>query len=395
MAGAGKDKILPNDAQMYLYNHPEWLGVWRFDEFAGRISAHDPPVRLYAEKSGLQNTDILAVQAWFNLKGFLVSKESCLDYIQNVAHASPYHPVKAFLEEVRPKARKGAMGDVAGRVLGCKEPIEIEILRKFMIGAVSRIFLPGSKFDTMLVLQGKQGKRKSTFVLELFGKAWTAEELPGFDKEGSRHIQGKWAVEVAELSTLLRSREAQSAKAFLSRVVDRFDEKFERSQDRPRQCVFVGTTNDDDFLRDATGERRYLIIRIARDIDIPLLKTLREEAWGEAYEAFLAGESSYLSPENEMLADEYRDDFKKRDPLEGPLSKWLEGREFVTMQEVIEWATIKQKSLVDAGSGRLDHRLAECLQNQGCEKEKGTKGRRWKMPEYLASVVPVLKVVGK
>src|SRR6185503_18077828 len=129
----------------------------------------------------------------------------------------------------------------------------------------------------------------------------------------------------------------------------------------PRQCVFVGTTNDDDFLRDATGERRYLIIRIARDIDIPLLKTLREEAWGEAYEAFLAGESSYLSPENEILADAYRDDFKKRDPLEGPLSKWLEGREFVTMQEVIEWATIKQKSLVDAGSGRLDHRLAECL----------------------------------
>jgi hypothetical protein len=393
MAGAGKDKILPNDAQMYLYNHPEWLGVWRFDEFAGRVSAHDPPVKLYAERSGLQNTDILAVQSWFNLKGFLVSKDSCLDYIQNVAHASPYHPVKAFLEEVRPRARMGAIQDIATRVLGCKEAIEIEILRRFMIGAVARIFLPGSKFDTMLVLQGKQGKRKSTFVLELFGKQWTAEELPGFDKEGSRHIQGKWAVEVAELSTLLRSREAQSAKAFLSRVVDRFDEKFERSQDRPRQCVFIGTTNDDDFLRDATGERRYLIIRIIENIDIDRLKGLRAEAWGEAYEAFLRSESSYLSPENEALADAYRDDFKKRDPLEGSLTKWLEGREFVTMQEVIEWATIKQKSLVDAGAGRLDHRLGECLQNQGCEKEKGTKGRRWVVPEHLATIVAVLKVV--
>jgi putative DNA primase/helicase len=150
---------------------------------------------------------------------------------------------------------------------------------------------PGTKFDYMLILEGRQGWGKSTICKVLGGDDYTADTgLVLGDKDSYQNLQGKWIYEWGELDSLNKA-EVQKVKQFISSERDRFRASFDRRpRDYPRQCVFIGTTNEDHYLTDPTGNRRFWPVRLTRPADLAWLREHRDQLLAEALHHLAAGD---------------------------------------------------------------------------------------------------------
>jgi len=157
-----------------------------------------------------------------------------------------------------------------------------EVALLWMVGAVNRIYVPGAKFDYVLVLEGVQGVGKSTFLETLASKPWFLDSLPNLmDKDAATNIQGAWICEIAELAAMNRST-LDMVKAYLSRSVDRVRPPYgHRRVDFPRSTVFAGSTNLKHYLHDPTGARRFWPVTVGRCM-FKQLKRDRDQLWAEA-----------------------------------------------------------------------------------------------------------------
>ena len=180
-------------------------------------------------------------------------------------------------------------------------------IRKMLCAAVARIFEPGIKFDLVLILSGPQGTYKSTFIKKL-GMEWFSDTFTTVQgKEAFEQIQGAWIIEIAELAGL-RKAEVETIKHFVSKRDDSFRPAYGRVVETyKRQCVFFGTTNSKDFLRDATGNRRFLPVDVhaeqaTKSVMIDLTQLEVDQIWAEAYKLYKDGEALYLDGEEENLA---------------------------------------------------------------------------------------------
>jgi predicted P-loop ATPase len=214
-----------------------------------------------------------------------------------VARFRQYHPIRDDLARVRHDG-KPRLDSWLVRHAGAEDSAYVRAVgRKFLIQMVARVMQPGCKADHTLVLSGPQGQNKSTACRILAGAEYFSETLPsitGDKTDAIRHLQGKWLVELAELAPSRKS-ESEDLKAFLSGAIDRVRLPYARlDQSFPRQCVFVGTTNEDQFLRDATGGRRFWPVPVRQVIDIVALAAERDQLLAEATAAFNAGEPWWL-----------------------------------------------------------------------------------------------------
>lgn len=201
-------------------------------------------------------------------------------------------------------------------------------IRKMLCAAVARVFEPGIKFDLVLILVGDQGTYKSTFVKKL-GKDWFSDTFTTVQgKEAFEQLQGAWIVEMAELSGLKRA-EIETTKHYISKREDSFRPAYGRVVETyKRQCVFFGTTNCKDFLRDSTGNRRFMPIDVRPEYAISsVIEDLTSEEidqiWAEAYQLYLAGEPLYLNYEEESLAKVEQNKHSECDERKGIVEEFL------------------------------------------------------------------------
>ena len=201
-------------------------------------------------------------------------------------------------------------------------------IRKMLCAAVARVFEPGVKFDTALILVGPQETYKSTFIKKL-GKHWFSDTFTTVQgKESFEQLQGAWIIEMAELSGLKKA-EVETIKHFISKREDQFRPAYGRTVETyKRQCVFFGTTNKDDFLRDPTGNRRFLPIDVrpeyvTKSVPEDLTEEEIDQIWAEAYKLYKAGEPLYMTGEEDAIAKIEQHKHSETDERRGVIEEYL------------------------------------------------------------------------
>lgn len=201
-------------------------------------------------------------------------------------------------------------------------------IRKMLCAAVARVFEPGVKFDTALILVGEQGTYKSTFIKKL-GMEWFSDTFTTVQgKESFEQIQGAWLVEMAELSGLKKA-EVESIKHYISKREDMFRPAYGRTVETyKRQCVFFGTTNNKDFLRDPTGNRRFMPIDVrpeyvTKSVNDDLTQDEVNQIWAEAYQLYLAKEPLYLVGDEDIIAKIEQHKHSEADERKGIIEEYL------------------------------------------------------------------------
>lgn len=213
--------------------------------------------------------------------------------------------------------------------LGAEDtPYTRAVMRKSLCAAVARAVVGGVKYDYMPIFAGPQGIGKSTFLATL-GKEWFSDSLTSFEgKEAAELIQGTWINEIGELTAMTR-QETSAVKQFLSKTHDIYRAAYGRQTNKyPRRCVFFGTSNDNEFLKDSTGNRRFW------PVDVGIHKAKKsiweelpgevDQIWAEAYCLWMLGEPLYLSKEVEDLAKEQQEAHREAHEKEGLIREFLD-----------------------------------------------------------------------
>ena len=207
-------------------------------------------------------------------------------------------------------------------------PYVREATRKQFCAAAARGFVPGIKHDVMLIINGPQGIGKST-LLSIMGGKYFNDSLTTFDgKDAYENLLGYWILEIGELASMSRS-EVNTVKTFLSKTEDVYRMSYaKRTTPHPRRCVLFGTTNDDEYLRDSTGARRFWPVDVGL---IPPTKSVfrdlpgeRDQIWAEAVHRFRNGESLLLSDDTASDAVKAQETHRERSVMEGPVREFAE-----------------------------------------------------------------------
>jgi predicted P-loop ATPase len=319
-----------------LENHPDWIDVLAYNEFTGgyRVRKTPPaPVITEAGKEIDDNFDTAGVR-WLERHYVFLKPPAVHAVVNLVATRHSFHPVREYLDALAPWDGELRIGEwlktYCGVIDSDEEPNKFAMAagKKFLIAAVARILSPGAKEDHVLVLEGRQGIGKSTVVRILAGDEFYSDQLGEMgSKDASMQLRGIWIMELAELGQLLRAEPAQ-AKAFFSRQTERFRLPYgRRLAIMPRQCVFIGTINNDTWLGDETGNRRYWPVACNK-IKLDDLRRDRDQLWAEALHLYRAGEPSYFTEKEQNLIAQAEEEQRARlleDPWDDRIGEFLRG----------------------------------------------------------------------
>lgn len=259
--------------------------------------------------------------------GFRPALQFFLSVIEDAARRAPHHPVRDYLAELEWDGTP-RIGSWLVRYGHADDTPYVRAVGELMLtAAVRRVRQPGCKFDEVVVLESEQGLGKSTAIRLLAVRdEWFTDALSISDtrKEVLELLLGKWIVELPEMSGMRKS-EVEHMKAFASRQTDRARLAYaRRATDRERQCVFVGSTNESEYMRDPTGARRMWPVRIPQSFDLEGLRRDRDQLWAEAAQREAAGASIRLPRELWAAAAEQQDQRRTIDPWHDVLSELLE-----------------------------------------------------------------------
>ncbi len=253
-------------------------------------------------------------------------------------------------------------------------------LTRWMISAIARAMQPGCKVDTVLVLVGDQGARKSSFFDALGGAWFTDSPVQVGDDNGKQLMRQVWIIEWAELDAMRRARDQEATKAFLSARVDIFRKPYAREHAQaPRHCVIVGTTNNGEFLHDSTGSRRFWPIQVAGRIDMDWVKAHREQLWAEALHRYRAGEQWWLTDEEDQIRAAAAVEHEASHPWTEVVSDWLRDKLFaeVTATQILVESPIAMA--MERVTPRAEVDIGRVMKSLGWERKRRRAGGglRW------------------
>ena len=366
------------NAELILANAQPWLDVIGYNEFAERTAFRKP---LPFDKSGAEFgdwTDDLDTQTtiWLQ-RAFQVefSTANVGKAVEARARRARFHPVREALAALPKWDGVRRLSDWLVKYLGVVPSCELqeEYLAKvgtyFVRGMVQRVMRPGCKFDYCLVLEGLQGKGKSSVAKSLAWHWFADTDLDLQNKDSLLALPGHWVYEIAELGSLMRAEERKQ-KSFLSRQEDEYRPPYGTRMMRvPRQNVFIGTTNEEEYLKDATGARRFWPVMVGNKIDHDGLLAVRELLYAEALADFEAGERCYpLSDEEQRLFVPEQAKRGMPEPFEDILRKWVEDQ--ATPFSMAEAAMDCLKLTADKLTPAVVTRIGMALRKLGCGRKE-------------------------
>jgi len=279
--------------------------LFKRDEFANRdFYGVKPP---WGGKVGeaITDDDAVKIKHWLATKFRLEpSVQLIFEAIILIATNNGFHPVRDELNALPAWDGVERLDTWLKKYFEAKGPDEYlaQVFRKWLVASVTRTFEPGAKFDWMIIFEGPQGIGKSMFGSILFGQRYFADWLPRLeDKDAALGLQSKRCVEFGELDQLRRN-EVETIKAFVARQVDNVRPPYgRRSIEIFRQCVFIGSTNKEHYLKDDTGNRRFNPVVVGA-LDFGALYRDREQLWAEAMFIYENGLESTFELEGDAKA---------------------------------------------------------------------------------------------
>lgn len=326
----GKLKSTISNFLIIIQNEPLLKEKIAYNEFSNRaVVLGKLPWRSKDNLSDWNDTDDSGLREFIEKYYSISSTAKCADALALAFEKHSFHPIKEYLN--------GLLWDGQERIntlfidyLGAEDNSYVRtVTRKIIVAAVARVFVPGIKFDNMPVLSGPQGLGKSTIIKKL-GKEWYSDSLTTVNgKEAYEQLQGVWLLEMGEMMATKKA-DIEAVKHFLSKTEDIYRVAYGRRTSRfQRQNVFIGTTNDREFLRDRTGNRRFWPIDVgvnkhSKSVFKDLTNYEIDQVWAEAVELFKANEPLYLNSEEEKEAKKQQDSHSEESAKAGLIQEYLD-----------------------------------------------------------------------
>lgn len=318
--------------RLILENDPALKGCLGWDEMDMLPAVRrDLPWREASDRRGRtwQNSDDANLRLYMERQYGIVGKDKILDGVETTARAHSFHPIREYIRSA-PWDGVPRVDTLLIRYLGAEDSAYTRaVTRKTLAAAVARVFRPGIKFDYMLTIRGRQGIGKSALIGRLAGDWFSDSFSTVSGKEAYEQVRRAWIIEVGELAGLKKA-EVEAIKLFISKREDQYRPAYGRQVEIfPRQCIFIGTTNETEFLRDATGGRRYWVVDTPNcdrraDFGPELTPEIVQQIWAEAYHDYQQGESLYLTDALEAEAVRIQNDYAETDDRAGMVQAYLE-----------------------------------------------------------------------
>lgn len=302
-----------------------------YNEHSCGISIRDAELLPWDQlKPGWSDADLASLTAHLDRVYHIFSPSKLKNALLTITAERSFHPIKEYLEGLPAWDGKKRLETLLIDYLGAEDSSYVRaVTRKTLVAAVARVYEPGIKFDTVLVLSGPQGIGKSMFFAKL-GGIWFSDSLTISDmrdKTGAEKLQGFWIMEIGEMNGI-KKVEVETVKSFASRQDDKFRVAYGTVvESHPRQCVICGTSNSQHFLRDVTGNRRFWPVQVTGECSLHpwnMDKPLLEQIWAEALTLYNAGEELILKGNDAEMAAEKQQEALENDDREGLVREYLD-----------------------------------------------------------------------
>jgi predicted P-loop ATPase len=333
------------------------------------------------EQHPVTDVDVTALQEHLQLAGLRhIAKDTVHQAVDLRAQERAFHPVRDYLEGLTWDG-EDRLTTLFSTYFGAEATLYAEAIGPmFLISMVARILQPGCKVDHLPVLEGRQGALKST-ACQILGGDYFSDSLPDVTawKDAAQHLRGKWLIEVSEMHAMNKAEAAQ-LKAFITRPTERYRPPHARKEViEKRQCVFIGTTNKDTYLRDETGGRRFWPVRTGI-IDVKKLARDRDQLFAEAVARYRDGEPWWPRPdfEREHIIPQQGERYEA-DIWEESIASYLK-----TVTRTTIWEVAKEALHIDTPRiGKADsNRISAAMERLGWRRERPDgktdwQGKRW------------------
>ncbi|HUM84877.1 MAG TPA: virulence-associated E family protein [Lachnospiraceae bacterium] len=317
---------------LILQNDPAYKN-FAFNEMAGRIMVTGPlPWVRPVDNPFWRDADTAQLKADLDVRYVTFSSRNHDVAFTKVADDRKFHPIRDYLDSLPAWDKVCRVDKLLVQAFDAPDtPYVHAVTRKTLVAAIARTYHPGTKFDSVIVLDGEQGIGKSTLFKDLAGDQYYSETLSLTDmndKSGAEKLQGFWIVEIGELAGMKKA-DIEKVKAFLSTSDDKYRPSYGKTvESHPRQCIIIGTVNGErGYLRDITGNRRFWVVKLSQTdphkrwtVD----KATRDQIWAEAKEYYEVGEKLYLEDEYLGEAVEAQKNAMEEDDRSGLVEKYLD-----------------------------------------------------------------------